>query len=165
MNNTSLAPHSLCQSLLVIFGRIPSSLIALIGRFSIAAIFWQSGQTKISGLSIDLFAAKFEFGRPHITDSAVFLFQEEYRLPFLSPNLAALLAAGADHFFPVLLLLGLGTRFAALALLTMTLVIQIFVYPDAYSTHGVWATVLLLLVVRGGCYFSLDHLLAQRYRP
>ncbi len=73
------------------------------------------------------------------------------------------MAAFGEHFFPILILLGLATRFSSLALLVMTLTIQIFVYPDAYPTHGVWATVLLLLIARGPGVISLDHWLFRRY--
>lgn len=143
---------------------IPHSLIAVLGRFSIAAVFWKSGQTKVEGLSIDLISGEFHLGWPHLSESAVFLFQEEYRLPLIPPELAAYLAATAEHVFPVFLLLGLGTRFSALALLLMTAVIQLFVYPDAYPTHGVWATVLLYLVARGPGLISLDHWLGRSSR-
>lgn len=143
---------------------IPHSLIAVLGRFSIAAVFWKSGQTKVEGLSIDLISGEFHLGWPHLSESAVFLFQEEYRLPLIPPELAASLAATAEHVFPVFLLLGLGTRFPALALLGMTAVIQVFVYPDAYPTHGVWATVLLYLVARGPGLISLDHWLGRSSR-
>lgn len=153
----------LLRSSIAWFGRIPDSLIALIGRFSIAAIFWQSGQTKIEGLAVNIVAGEFQFGWPRLSDSAVALFQEEYRLPLLSPELAAPLAAFGEHFFPILILFGLATRFSALALLVMTLTIQIFVYPDAYPTHGVWATVLLFLIARGPGVISLDHWLARRF--
>lgn len=145
-----------------LFSRIPDSLIALLGRFSIAAIFWKSGQTKIEGLAIDIVTGEFSVGLPHLSDSAIALFQDEYRLPLLAPELAAPLAAFGEHFFPVLILLGLATRLSALALLVMTLTIQIFVYPDAYPTHGVWATVLLLLIAKGPGVISLDHWLVQR---
>ena len=111
-----------------LFSSIPNSLIALIGRFSIAAIFWKSGQTKIEGFAIDLISGEFSLGWPSLSDSAIALFQEEYRLPLIPPELAAPLAAFAEHFFPVLILIGLATRFSALALLVMTLTIQIFVY-------------------------------------
>lgn len=150
-------------SIIALFSRIPDSLIALIGRFSIAAIFWKSGQTKVEGFAVDIIAGEFRFAWPQLADSAIALFESEYRLPLLPPELAAPLAAFAEHLFPLLILLGLATRFSALALLVMTLTIQIFVYPDAYPTHGVWATVLLLLIARGPGVVSLDHWLARRY--
>ena len=144
------------------FSRIPDSLIALIGRFSVAAIFWKSGQTKVQDFAIDIVAGEFTIGWPRLSDSVVDLFRDEYRLPLIPPEWAAVMAAFAEHVFPVLLLIGLATRFSALALFFMTLVIQVFVYPDAYPTHGVWMTVLLLLVARGGGAVSLDHWLGRR---
>jgi putative oxidoreductase len=75
---------------------------------------------------------------------------------------AATLAALGEHVLPVLVLLGLGTRFAALGLLVMTVVIQFLVYPGAYPTHGVWAAVLLWLMARGPGRLSLDYLFEQR---
>lgn len=146
-----------------LLGRIPESLIALLARFSIAAIFWKSGQTKIEGLTIDLISGDFQLGIPKLANSTLYLFREEYRLPLIPPELAAPLAAFAEHLFPVLLLIGFACRFSALALLLMTMVIQIFVYPDAYPTHGVWATVLLYLMVRGPGKLSVDHWLARRF--
>lgn len=143
--------------------RLPYDLIALLARFSIAAVFWKSGQTKVEGLAIDLVTGTFQLGLPRLAASTVPLFAEEYQVPLLPPELAALMATVAEHVFPVLLLLGLATRFSALALLGMTLVIQIFVYPGAYPTHGVWATCLLLLIARGAGVLSLDRLIARRY--
>ncbi|HNQ49318.1 MAG TPA: DoxX family protein [Hydrogenophilus thermoluteolus] len=92
------------------------------------------------------------------------LFRYEYNLPFIPPEIAAPLAAFAEHLFPILLLVGLATRFSALVLLIMTAVIQVFVYPDAYPTHGVWATVLLYLIARGPGVIAIDHWVARRYR-
>ncbi|WP_335943544.1 DoxX family protein [Pseudomonas sp. G166] len=143
--------------------KIPHSLIAFIARFSIAAVFWKSGQTKIEGLAIDLVEGTFQIGLPHLADSTIPLFKSEYALPLLSPELAAHLAAAAEHMFPVLILFGLATRFSAMALLGMTLTIQLFVYPDAYPTHGTWAAVLLYLMARGPGVVSIDHLIAKRY--
>ncbi|MBC2655242.1 DoxX family protein [Pseudomonas sp. MSSRFD41] len=143
---------------------IPYSLVAFIARFSIAAVFWKSGQTKVEGLAIDLVSGTFELGWPRLADSTIPLFQSEYRLPLLTPELAAHLAAFAEHFFPLLILVGLATRFSALALLGMTLVIQLFVYPDAYPTHGTWIAIFLLLLARGPGTFSIDHLLCRRLR-
>lgn len=142
---------------------IPDWLIAALGRFSIAAIFWKSGQTKVQGFAIDIVSGQFEFGLPRLSDSAIELFRSEYKLPLISPEVAAPLAAFAEHVFPVLILFGLATRFSALALLVMTLTIQLLVYPDAYPTHGVWATVLVFLIARGPGMLSLDHLLSRKF--
>ena len=73
------------------------------------------------------------------------------------------MAAFAEHLFPLLILIGLATRFSAAALLVMTLTIQLLVYPDAYPTHGVWAAVLIFLMAKGPGVFSLDHLISRRY--
>ena len=143
--------------------RIPHDFIALLGRFSIAAVFWKSGQTKVEGFAVDLVDGSVQLGWPRLSDSAVALFQEEYRLPLLPPELGATLAALGEHILPVLILLGLGTRFAALGLLVMALVIQLLVYPGAYPTHGVWAAMLLYLMARGPGRISLDHLIARRW--
>jgi putative oxidoreductase len=134
-----------------LFESIPYALIALIARLAPAAVFWQSGQTKIEGW--------------HVSDNAIYLFREEYKLPLIDPVIAAHLAAFAEHFFPILLVLGLATRFAALALLGMTLVIEIFVYPDAWPTHGTWAACFLILMTQGAGAWSLDHLIKQRQAP
>ena len=123
---------------------ISDSLLALVARVAIASIFFLSGRTKVSGFL-------------EIKDSTYILFQEEYHLPLVPPDLAAHMATYAEHFFPLLLILGLFTRGAALALLGMTAVIEIFVYPDAWPTHLSWAALLLLLVARGGGAWSLDR--------
>lgn len=153
----------LAEQCIDMLSAIPDSLIALLGRFSIAAVFWKSGQTKIQGFAIDIVSGEYSFGVPRLSDSAVDLFRSEYRLPLIPPELAAPMAAFAEHLFPVLILLGLATRFSAVALLVMTLTIQLFVYPDAWPTHGVWAAVLIFLMVKGPGVFSLDHLISRRY--
>ncbi|MCW8125965.1 DoxX family protein [Microbulbifer halophilus] len=142
--------------------RIPYSLTALLGRLAIAGVFWKSGQTKVEGLAVDLFEGTFQLGWPQLSGSAVMLFEEEYQLPLISPELGAILAATAEHLFPLMLLFGLGTRFAALALLVMTAVIQIFVYPGAWPTHGTWAAVLLMLMAMGPGRISLDAWFKRR---
>ena len=113
----------------------PHSLLALAARFALAGIFWQSGRTKVEGWFT-------------LTDSAHFLFREEYKLPLLPPELAAQMAATAEHVF--------------LALLGMTLVIQAFVYPDAWPTHLSWAALMLYLAGRGAGVASLDRGLGLR---
>jgi putative oxidoreductase len=169
MNTAVVAPPQalpvrLVERLIGLFSAIPHSLLALLARFSIAAVFWKSGQTKVEGFSIDLLSGNFSIDMPRLADSTLYLFSNEYNLPLLPPELAARMAVFAEHFFPLLLLLGLAARFSALALLLMTLTIQLFVYPDAYPTHGTWAAVLLLIMARGPGVFSLDHLIARFYR-
>jgi putative oxidoreductase len=114
-------------------------------------------RNNVEGLAIDLVDGTFQLGWPRLSDSAVALFQDEYRLPLLSPELGATAAAFAEHLFPLLLLIGLGTRFSALALLGMTAVIQVLVYPDTWPVHGTWATILLYLAATGPGRLSLDH--------
>lgn len=87
-------------------------------------MFWKSGQTKVEGLAVDLIDGTFELGWPRLADSTIPLFQSEYNLPLLTPEIAAHLAAFAEHVFPLLILLGFATRFSALALLGMTLTIN-----------------------------------------
>lgn len=144
------------------FARIPHSLVALLARFSVAAVFWNSGQTKVSDFALNIVSGEFMLGWPRLSDSALALFQDEYQLPFLAPEIAAPMAAFAEHLLPFLLLIGLGTRLSALGLLGMTLVIQVFVYPGAYATHGTWAALLLYLVSQGPGAISVDHWIARR---
>ena len=125
--------------------RTPLDPIALMLRVFPALVFWQSGRTKVEGLTIK--------------DSTYFLFEHEYALPLIPHELAAVLATVAEHALPVLLILGLCTRLSALGLLGMTAVIQIFVYPDAWMTHGLWAAPLLAVVLLGPGRWSVDHLI------
>ena len=147
------------------FAALPEGAVALLARFSIAAVFWKSGQTKVEGLAIDLVDGQFTLGWPRLAPQAVDLFRDEYRLPWLPPEIAALAAAFGEHLLPLLLLLGLATRLSALGLLLMTAVIQLFVYPGAWPTHGVWAALLLWLMVRGPGRVSVDGWLASHHNP
>jgi putative oxidoreductase len=126
------------------FERIPGDLIALLARICVGTVFLRSGLLKLEG---------WESG------TTLSLFETEYVLPFMSPTVAMYLATGAELALPILLFAGLFTRFAALALLIMTLVIQIFVYPNAFDTHGVWAVAFLFLMKYGAGRLSLDYLL------
>jgi putative oxidoreductase len=127
---------------------IPHDLIAVIARISVGTVFWRSAMTKIEGFSIK--------------SSTFYLFENDYRIPVLPPELAAYLATATEITMPLLLWSGFLTRFAATMLLAMTLVIEIFVFPNAFDTHGVWAVSLLYLMKYGPGRFSLDHLL-QRF--
>jgi len=128
---------------------IGDGALSLVARLAIAAIFLQSGRTKVEGLLT-------------VTPSAIELFRSEYKLPLVPPELAAPLAAYAEHLFPILLILGLASRLSAAALLGMTAVIEIFVYPDAWPTHLSWAGLLLVVIARGGGAFSVDRALGVR---
>jgi putative oxidoreductase len=125
---------------------LPANLLLLVMRLGIGSVFFLSGRTKVDGLL-------------HITDQTYSLFETEYAGVPLPSHLAAHLATYQEHLFPILLALGLFTRLGALGLLGMTLTIEIFVYPDAWSTHLSWAAILLPLIARGPGDWSLDRLL------
>lgn len=133
-------------------GRLIKSAALLLCRVALAGVFWRAGRTKIEdGTWLE------------ISDSTRFLFEYEYTGIPLPTELSLYLATYAEHFFPVLLVLGLGTRLSALALLIMTLTIQLFVYPDAWwQVHSLWAALSLVLVTAGGGMLSLDELLRRR---
>jgi putative oxidoreductase len=128
--------------------RVPYALLALPLRLAVATVFWNSGMTKLADWTATLA-----------------LFHDEYRLPLLPPMIAAPIAATIELAMPPLLVLGLLTRPAALVLLGMTTVIEVFVYPGAWPTHIQWAAMLLVLLCRGAGALSLDALLARRLAP
>jgi putative oxidoreductase len=132
-------------ALRAILERFPLSLIQLAMRIAIGMVFFNSGMLKINS---------WEF--------AVKLFEDEYKVPFIDPALAARLATFNELTFPILLFLGLATRLATLPLLGMVAVIQTFVYPQAWTEHLLWASVLVLLLTRGPGAISLDHLIERR---
>jgi putative oxidoreductase len=133
---------SLFAKATAIFERIPGDPIAIIARIGIATTFLRSGLLKLAGWS---------------NGNTLALFTYEYKLPVIPPEIAAYMATAAELSMPVLILAGFLTRFAALALLGMTLVIEIFVYPNAFDTHGVWAAALLYLMKYGAGSLSLDN--------
>ncbi len=140
---------ALLSRLDALLARIPHELIALLARLSAGTIFLRSGLLKLEGWA---------------DGTTLALFREEYRLPLLSPELASWLATAAELSLPLLLFAGLLTRPAALALLGMTLVIQLFVYPNAFDTHGVWAVTLLYLAKFGPGTLSVDRLIRRTPR-
>ena len=124
----------------------PLSVIQLAMRIAVGAVFFNSGLLKFRS---------WEF--------AIKLFEDEYKVPLLDPVLAARLATFNELVFPVLLFVGLATRLATLPLLGMIAVIQIFVYPQAWTEHLLWASILVFLLTRGPGPLSLDHLIERRY--
>ena len=135
-------------------GRLPESLSLLFVRIVLGSVFWRSGRTKIE-----------EGSWFTLNETTLELFRSEYAGVPLPPELAAPLATAAEHVLPALLLAGLFTRFSALGLIGMTLVIQIFVYPEAWwPVHSLWMALALILALRGGGQFSLDAALTARRR-
>ena len=125
---------------------IPLSIPQLVARFAIAAVFFRSGQSKLANW-----------------DLTVQLFQDEYHLPLIPPDVAASMAASFEISCSVLLVLGLLTRVAVLPLLGMTAVIEIFVYPQNWPEHLTWAALLIFLLARGGGAYSLDQIVERQF--
>jgi putative oxidoreductase len=90
------------------------------------------------------------------------LFEDEYKVPILSPIVAARITMFNELTWPVFLFLGLATRFATLPMLGSMTVIQLFVYPSAWTENLVWASILVMLLTRGAGALSLDYLV-ERY--
>jgi putative oxidoreductase len=135
---------------MAIFSRIPHAFVQLAMRGGLAGIFWSSARTKVEGFLT-------------VSENTFYLFEEDYRLPLLDPEIAAYLATYAEHLLPLLLILGLGTRLAAFGLFVMTLTIQIFVYPDAFvSTHFGWFALALGVMAYGPGKLSIDNMLASK---
>lgn len=138
----------------LISGRLPEGIALFLLRLALAGVFWRSGQTKV-----------LEGGFLNIDPSQYDLFASEFSGLPLDPAIAVPMTTYAEHLFPVLLLLGLATRVSAAALLTMTLVIQLFVFPDAWwPVHSLWVAMAAILIVRGGGMFSLDAIIARLRR-
>ncbi len=127
-----------------LIGLFPAALALLVMRLTLAVPYWRSGVLKWESFPFE------------ISPIAVLLFQEEFRFPL--PELSAHLAAFAEVILPVLLVLGLFTRYAALGLAIMTLVIQ-FTVPEGWPTHVMWFGLALGLMAYGGGRLALDRVL------
>ena len=141
----SSAALGTAKRILHLLDGIPYALLAIPLRLGAAVVFWNSAMTKLPNWEI-----------------TVTMFADEYQVPLLPPEAAAYMATAIELTMPVLLVLGLLTRPAALVLLGMTAVIQMFVYPMAWPTHLQWAAMLLVLLARGPGTFSLDWLIRRR---
>lgn len=135
----------LVRRVLDLLDAIPYALLAIPLRLAVATVFWNSGMTKLPNW-----------------DTTIALFTDEYKVPLLPPEVAAYMAASIELSMPVLLVLGLFTRPAAFILLSMTTVIEVFVYPQAWPTHIQWAAMLLVLIARGPGKLSLDAFIRKR---
>src|SRR3981081_717745 len=148
LGSTSAAPtcSAFIARLISWLEHVPYALLAMPLRLAVATVFWNSAMTKLANW-----------------DTTIALFTDEYKLPLLSPWLAAYSAVTVELVTPILLVLGLGTRAAALILLGMTSVIEIFVYPEAWPTHIQWAAMLLVLLCRGPGTLSIDYWIRRRW--
>ncbi len=148
LQNTMTRRPTVADTLAVItdrLGAFPTSVVELGLRAGVAAVFFKSGLSKIANWEL-----------------TVQLFTDEYAVPLLPPELAAYLATAAELVCPLLLVLGLAARFSALALLGMTAVIQIFVYPQSWAEHLLWASIFVYVLTRGPGKLSIDHAI-RRY--
>jgi putative oxidoreductase len=133
------------------------SLVQLVMRVALAVPFWRSGILKWNGFL-------------KLSDTAVTLFTDEFMLHlpggpyhFPAPTVMAFLSGSGEVLFPVLLILGLGTRFAALGLLFMTAIVELTV-PDGWPVHLTWAAMALGIMAWGPGRISIDHLLRGFFR-
>jgi putative oxidoreductase len=132
---------------IALLDRFPPSILQLMFRIAIAAVFWSSGLTKIASW-----------------DTTIALFRDEYMIPLLPPEIAAVISATFELSCSMLIVVGLATRLATLPLLGMTFVIEVFVYPEYWTQHLMWASILLFLLTKGHGVFSLDHYVGRLFR-
>ena len=130
-------------------------LVQLVLRLAIAVPFWKSGILKWHGFL-------------QLSDTAIDLFTQEFQLhlpggpyPFPAPAVVAFLSACGEVTFPVLLVLGFGTRFAAAGLILMTCIIELTV-PDGWPIHLTWVAMALAIAAWGPGRVSVDYLLGDR---
>lgn len=130
-----------------------NGLALLFVRLALAAQFWRSARTKVE-------EGSFLTINPITYD----LFRDEYHMP--APEITGTIATYAEHALPILVMLGLATRFGAAGLFIMTSVIQLFVYPEAFwNPHVMWFGLAIILIARGGGMFALDRLFDRRFTP
>jgi putative oxidoreductase len=132
---------------IALLDRFPPSILQLMFRIAIAAVFWSSGLTKIASW-----------------DTTIALFRDEYMVPLLPPEIASVISATLELSCSMLIVVGLATRLATLPLLSMTFVIEVFVYPEYWTQHLMWASILLFLLTKGPGVFSLDHYVGRLFR-
>jgi putative oxidoreductase len=135
------------SALFEMLGHFPIAVLEVMFRVGVGAVFFKSGLVKIQSW-----------------ESTIGLFRDEYRVPLLPPEIAAYLGTAAELICPILIVAGLGARLGAAALLGMTFVIQVFVYPENWAEHLIWAGLLTYILTRGPGTISADHWIAQAYR-
>jgi len=142
--HAAASPLGLVERAISALNRIPFSAVILVARIATFSVFLRSGLVKLDDWNATLM-----------------LFRDEYKVPILPPDVAATLAASMELGASSLVLIGLFTRPAALGLLGMVSVIQIFVYPDAWPDHIQWLGFMIFIVCRGPGAISLDALIKR----
>ena len=142
---------SLIHKVNSLFSFIPEWFVLLLVRVALAVPFWFSGIQKTeAGRGWEIW---------NVSDLTVTLFAEQFKVPVLGPETAAILSSIGEHVFPVLLVLGLFSRLGATGLFFMTLVIQLFVFPASWPVHILWFALALTVMAMGPGAASLDRLL------
>lgn len=144
----TFSPVAAYTKVLKFADHIPLSLVQLLTRLAVAHVFWASAQSKLASWPV-----------------TIQLFAMEYRLPLLPPDVAAMLGTAAELTGSVLIAFGLFTRIGALILMGVIAMIQIFVFPENWPEHLLWASGLLLLISRGAGVISLDYLAKRIFTP
>lgn len=150
MTHDASAPLALANAAIGILGRFPRAILDLGFRVGVGMVFLKSALTKLDD-------------GWRVSDTAISLFQDEYKVPLLPPDLAAYLGTANEFFSALMIIAGLGARLGAAALLALVAVIQFLVYPGNWAEHLMWASLLAYVLTRGPGVLSVDHLIARRF--
>jgi putative oxidoreductase len=149
MNVPALNPSALVRRTIATLEKFPQPILDLGFRIGVGMVFFKSALTKLDDSW-------------NVSETAVMLFREEYKVPLLPPEIAAYLGTANEFFGALLIIAGLGARLGAAALLGLVAVIQLFVYPGNWAEHLMWASLLAWVLTRGPGALSIDHLIARR---
>jgi len=130
--------------------RFPLPILVLAMRIGVGMVFWKSANTKLDDSW-------------HVTDTAIALFQDEYKVPVLPPRLAAYLGTANEFFSSIMVMIGFGARLGAAALLALVTVIEVLVYPGNWAEHLMWASLLAYILSRGPGPISVDHYISRAF--
>lgn len=140
MNTIILKPMSAWERIVGRLNRVPLSFLLLFARAATFSVFFRSGLVKLADWNATLQ-----------------LFENEYKVPVIPPDIAAYMSASMELGLSSLILIGLATRLSVLGLLAMVSVIQIFVYPMAWPDHIQWLAFMIFILFRGPGVVSLDY--------
>jgi putative oxidoreductase len=159
---------SIVNKVILLCALVPYAVVSLGLRLVLARVFFLDGQPKIDGPQIPIDVngiSSFSIVLPaQIRDATFRMFETQYAALPIQPNVATYLFTYAEFVCPILLVLGFATRFSALALLAMTILIQVYVAPDAlWNVHVYWISILMVLLSVGPGAISVDHVIRHIY--